>query len=390
MDERAYLLQALLDRLQEEGVEFTGLGERGIAVSRRHFAAIPRRVARFCQDVDLQLVQLYAPRRRTWRCVLAWHDDVGRPSFLELSVVGDDALLDARPDLLFRHGLRDIVGGGTLDDEQAAWLSALWRADPRGAIEQIRRTWRRPRDFRLVAQAAKHGDWRAVRSQLPRLLRSAQPPSVWLLRVESFLRMKILGPITRVAVARALSADVAETVARDLAPAFPAGVRFVPSDAADAVAADFASLADLQRSALRWLECRVQSRYPDALVGSNGILAKGLHHPWVRPVIQPFLNCRIECPLPSPVLMPYPFGIVIDRGTRIGSRVTVMHQVTIFDAVVEDSVTIGPGAKIIGPLRVGHGARIGANAVVTADVPSHSTESVAPRRQARNDAVVNM
>jgi len=82
----------------------------------------------------------------------------------------------------------------------------------------------------------------------------------------------------------------------------------------------------------------------------------------------------------------------MNRGTRIGSRVTVMHQVTIFDAVVEDNVTIGPGAKIIGPLRIGRGARIGPNAVVTEDVPSHSTEdAVASRRQDKKTAsVVNM
>jgi hypothetical protein len=388
MDERGYLLQALLERLRDEGIETTGLGEGAIAVSRRDFAAIPRRVARFCQEVDLQLVQLYAPQRRTWRFVLAWHDDVGHPRFLRLAVTGDDELLGARPDLLFRHGLREILAGGGFDDEQAAWLSALWHADPRGAIEQIRRTWRRPRDFRLFAQAAKHGDWRAVRSQLARLLRSARPASAWLLRMESFFRRQFLGPVARVAFSGAPTGELAGALARDLAPAFPAGMRAVQSDARDAVGLDAASLADLERSVLRWLECRVERRYPEALVGNNGVFAKSLQRPWTRRLVQPLLNCAIDCPLPSPVLMPYPFGIVIDRGSRLGSRVTVMHQVTIFEAVIEDNVTIGPGAKIIGPLRIGRGARIGANAVVTGDVFSHENY-VAPRRQRKSDAVVN-
>jgi serine O-acetyltransferase len=106
------------------------------------------------------------------------------------------------------------------------------------------------------------------------------------------------------------------------------------------------------------------------------------------PGVQLFLNCDLRCRLGSPVLMPYPFGIVIERGARIGSRVTLMHQVTILGAVeIEDNVTIGPGAKVIGPLRIGRGATIGPNAVVTEDVPSHETVVVEKRREIRRSVV---
>ena len=40
---------------------------------------------------------------------------------------------------------------------------------------------------------------------------------------------------------------------------------------------------------------------------------------------------------------------------------------------VEDNVTIGSGAKLLGPITVGHGAKIGANSVVVEDVPPCST-----------------
>jgi serine O-acetyltransferase len=40
---------------------------------------------------------------------------------------------------------------------------------------------------------------------------------------------------------------------------------------------------------------------------------------------------------------------------------------------VEDNVTIGSGAKLLGPITVGHGAKIGANSVVITDVPPNST-----------------
>jgi serine O-acetyltransferase len=83
--------------------------------------------------------------------------------------------------------------------------------------------------------------------------------------------------------------------------------------------------------------------------------------------------------------MPHPYGIVIDRGTEIGSRVTIMQQATIACSggrgselnsgapVIEDNVCIGPGARVLGRVRIGRGATIAANAVVTRDVPSHCT-----------------
>ncbi|HWM08789.1 MAG TPA: serine O-acetyltransferase, partial [Solirubrobacteraceae bacterium] len=40
---------------------------------------------------------------------------------------------------------------------------------------------------------------------------------------------------------------------------------------------------------------------------------------------------------------------------------------------VEANVTIGSGAKLLGPITIGHGAKIGANAVVIHDVPANST-----------------
>src|SRR5436305_6581484 len=39
----------------------------------------------------------------------------------------------------------------------------------------------------------------------------------------------------------------------------------------------------------------------------------------------------------------------------------------------EDNVTIGSGAKLLGPITIGHGAKIGANSVVIHDVPPNST-----------------
>lgn len=75
-------------------------------------------------------------------------------------------------------------------------------------------------------------------------------------------------------------------------------------------------------------------------------------------------------------------GVVIGETAEIGENVTLYQGVTLggtgFQSgkrhpTVGDNVTIGSGAKLLGPITVGHGAKIGANSVVVEDVPPRST-----------------
>jgi serine O-acetyltransferase len=75
-------------------------------------------------------------------------------------------------------------------------------------------------------------------------------------------------------------------------------------------------------------------------------------------------------------------GVVIGETADIGDNVTLYQGVTLggtgFAAgkrhpTVQDNVTIGSGAKLLGPITIGHGAKIGANSVVITDVPPNST-----------------
>jgi serine O-acetyltransferase len=75
-------------------------------------------------------------------------------------------------------------------------------------------------------------------------------------------------------------------------------------------------------------------------------------------------------------------GVVIGETAEIGENVTMYQGVTLGGTgfatgkrhpTVEANVTIGSGAKLLGPIRIGHGAKIGANAVVIHDVPPNST-----------------
>jgi len=75
-------------------------------------------------------------------------------------------------------------------------------------------------------------------------------------------------------------------------------------------------------------------------------------------------------------------GVVIGETAEIGDNVTLYQGVTLGGTgfatgkrhpTIEDNVTIGSGAKLLGPITIGHGSKIGANSVVIHDVPANST-----------------
>jgi serine O-acetyltransferase len=81
-------------------------------------------------------------------------------------------------------------------------------------------------------------------------------------------------------------------------------------------------------------------------------------------------------------------GIVINSQVRGGRNVVIEHGVTIgaektASPVLGDDVFIGAGAKIIGGVRIGSRVKIGANAVVTRDVPDDATVVGVPARVVR-------
>jgi serine O-acetyltransferase len=83
-------------------------------------------------------------------------------------------------------------------------------------------------------------------------------------------------------------------------------------------------------------------------------------------------------------------GIVIHARCVIGDRVVIGTGVTLggrgqmYDVpIIEDDVEIGSGAKVLGPIRVGRGAVIGANAVVIQDVPAMAVVAGVPARVIR-------
>ena len=82
-------------------------------------------------------------------------------------------------------------------------------------------------------------------------------------------------------------------------------------------------------------------------------------------------------------------GVVIGETAEIADDVLIYHGVTLGGLsgspgkrhpTIEAGVSIGAGAQVLGPITIGRGARIGANAVVTRDVPPECTVVGIPAR----------
>lgn len=125
-------------------------------------------------------------------------------------------------------------------------------------------------------------------------------------------------------------------------------------------------------------------------------------NPWLRYTLYPLawamhrrLTYRMGISIPPATRIGSGFyighfgGIVVNHRTVIGRNCNISHGVTLGQAnrgrnkgypTVGDNVYIGPGAAIIGNVRIGNNVAIGANCVVTRDVPDDCVVAGVPAR----------
>lgn len=79
-------------------------------------------------------------------------------------------------------------------------------------------------------------------------------------------------------------------------------------------------------------------------------------------------------PIGGGLYLPHPHGIFINHQVRIGRGCTLFNHVTLGEwkqgaPVIEDNVTIFPGARLFGAINIGANSMVGANAVVSRNMP---------------------
>jgi serine O-acetyltransferase len=103
------------------------------------------------------------------------------------------------------------------------------------------------------------------------------------------------------------------------------------------------------------------------------------------------IEIAVRCRIGPGLLLPHTQGTVIGawsigsnaiifQGATLGAREVDFQYTEISRPVIGNNVTIGSGAKVLGGLIIGDGARIGANSVVLKSVPSMTLAVGAPAR----------
>ena len=118
-------------------------------------------------------------------------------------------------------------------------------------------------------------------------------------------------------------------------------------------------------------------------------IRKGKHPSFCR-LLEHKLHTQIRGALPERLHLPHPFGILTGATCKIGEDVTLMHFCSLgpkdpwfqgdpgdmmkpIHPTLEEGVYVSMGAMVLGPVTVGAWSVIGANAVVTEDIPPFST-----------------
>jgi serine O-acetyltransferase len=94
-----------------------------------------------------------------------------------------------------------------------------------------------------------------------------------------------------------------------------------------------------------------------------------------------------EAQIGAKLYLPHSGNIIIHPGCSIGDNCSICHEVTLGTSLdkagvprLGNNVFVGPGAKLLGPITIGDGARIAGNSLVISDVPAGAVAIGVPAR----------
>lgn len=107
---------------------------------------------------------------------------------------------------------------------------------------------------------------------------------------------------------------------------------------------------------------------------------------WLRNIHRYGCHLAPQAKVGDGLALPHPVGVVVGEGCVIGAGVTLYQSVTLGRRsahrkgypTLGNGVTVYAGAVIVGAVKIGDGARIGANSLVLTDVPPGAVVSVQP------------
>jgi serine O-acetyltransferase len=202
-------------------------------------------------------------------------------------------------------------------------------------------------------------------------------------------------------IERALCAVLAERLGNDMLPAMLLHEVFEEAMAADAgirtaVCADLVAHRTRDPACDSYLAPFLHFKGFHALQAhrmAHWLWVRGRH--WLAFLLQNRVSSRFAidihpgASIGSGIMIDHGTGIVIGETARIDDDVSMLHGVTLGGSgcaggdrhpKVESGVLFGAGAAVLGPVRIGAGAKIGAGSLVLTDVPPHVTVAGVPAR----------
>lgn len=128
-------------------------------------------------------------------------------------------------------------------------------------------------------------------------------------------------------------------------------------------------------------------KWPHKIYGSGGGKLRRIPAGFIMRLISWYYHCDIPYSLDVSgcFFCHNGFGVVINPRTEFGKKVTIQHGVTIGEIgdavpIIGNNVYIGAKSTIIGGVKIGDNAKIGAGALVLKDVPEGCTAVGVPAR----------